>query len=71
MCNKSASYGGDGAKLAKCAASTLSLLITCTDSGGPLEFAEPGATCLVAGPSPQSPPRWPSCWISSHGRFVP
>jgi hypothetical protein len=26
-------------------------LITCTDSGGPLEFVEPGATGLVTGPS--------------------
>jgi len=29
-------------------------LITCADSGGPLEFVEPGATGLVAAPSPQS-----------------
>ena len=26
-------------------------LITCTDSGGPLEFVEPGVTALVAEPS--------------------
>ena len=29
-------------------------LITCTDSGGPLEFVDPGVTGLVAAPSPQS-----------------
>lgn len=29
-------------------------LITCTDSGGPLEFVDPGATGLVAAPSAQS-----------------
>jgi len=29
-------------------------LITCTDSGGPLEFVDPGATGLVAESSPQS-----------------
>jgi glycosyltransferase involved in cell wall biosynthesis len=29
-------------------------LITCTDSGGPLEFVEPGVTGLVADPTPDS-----------------
>ena len=29
-------------------------LITCTDSGGPLEFVDPGVTGLVAGPAAQS-----------------
>jgi glycosyltransferase involved in cell wall biosynthesis len=29
-------------------------LVTCTDSGGPLEFVDPGATGLVAEPSPAS-----------------
>ena len=29
-------------------------LITCTDSGGPLEFVEPGETGLVADPTPES-----------------
>jgi len=29
-------------------------LISCSDSGGPLEFIEPGATGLVADPTPES-----------------